>query len=155
MYSLPSRRIRLFKFRKPVAVRSNQIITQRHNIFNGKLTLQMRIQHCGLVNGFLPMSHAVRLLTTTTLTLEEIALRVGLQNRAQMGAAFRRLYGVTPGVYCRLPPAQRQLPNPLRRFDIRIIHALVECKLIVFFRHSRVRWPNSEQCCFITASNRQ
>ena len=53
----------------------------------------MRIQHCGLVNGFLPMSHAVRLLATTALTLEEIALRVGLQNRAQMGAAFRRLYG--------------------------------------------------------------
>ena len=68
----------------------------------------MRIQHCGLVNGFLPMSHAVRLLATTALTLEEIALRVGLQNRAQMGAAFRRLYGVTPGAYCRLPPAQRQ-----------------------------------------------
>ena len=35
-----------------------------------------------------------------------------LQNGAQLGAAFRGLYGVTPGAYRRLPPAQRQLPNP-------------------------------------------
>ena len=57
------------------------------------------------------MFHAARLLTTTALTLEEIAPRVGLQNGAQLGAAFRGLYGVTPGAYRRLPPAQRQLPN--------------------------------------------
>lgn len=88
MYSLPSRRIRLFKFRNPVAVRSNQIITQRHNIINGKLTLQMRIQHCGLINVFLPMSHAARLLATTTLTLEEIAPTLGCKTEHRWARRF-------------------------------------------------------------------
>ena len=55
------------------------------------------------------MSQAARLLTTTALTLEEIAPRVGLQNGAQLGAAFRGLYGITPGSYRRQP---RNLPNP-------------------------------------------
>ncbi len=55
------------------------------------------------------MSQAARLLTTTALTLEEIAPRVGLQNGAQLGAAFRGLYGITPGSYRRQP---RSLPNP-------------------------------------------
>ncbi|MGN0971885.1 MAG: AraC family ligand binding domain-containing protein [Aristaeellaceae bacterium] len=47
------------------------------------------------------MEQAVRLLTGTTLTLEEIAPRVGLQNGAQLGAAFRRAFGVAPGAYRR------------------------------------------------------
>ncbi|MGN1021135.1 MAG: AraC family transcriptional regulator [Aristaeellaceae bacterium] len=53
------------------------------------------------------MEQAARLLTGTSLTLEEIAPRVGLQNGAQLGAAFRRACGVTPGAYRRaggLPP---------------------------------------------------
>lgn len=47
------------------------------------------------------MEQAARLLTDTALTLEEIAPRVGLQNGAQLGAAFRRAYGMTPGEYRR------------------------------------------------------
>ena len=47
------------------------------------------------------MEQAVRLLTDTALTLEEIAPRVGLQNGAQLGAAFRKAYGVPPGAYRR------------------------------------------------------
>ena len=47
------------------------------------------------------MEQAARLLTGTALTLEEIAPRVGLQSGAQLGTAFRRAYGVTPGAYRR------------------------------------------------------
>ena len=47
------------------------------------------------------MEQAARLLTGTALTLEEIAPRVGLQSGAQLGTAFRRAFGVTPGAYRR------------------------------------------------------
>lgn len=47
------------------------------------------------------MRHAAQMLTDTTLTLEEIAHRVGLQTGSQLGVAFQRQYGVTPGRYRR------------------------------------------------------
>lgn len=47
------------------------------------------------------MRHAQQLLTTTTLTLEEIAHRIGLQTGAQLGTAFRAMYGISPGKYRR------------------------------------------------------
>ncbi|MGN0779343.1 MAG: AraC family ligand binding domain-containing protein [Aristaeellaceae bacterium] len=56
------------------------------------------------------MGHARQLLTTTPLTLEKIAHRVGLQTGAQLSAAFRSLYGIPPGQYRRtgsLPPGPR------------------------------------------------
>ncbi|MBQ8202062.1 MAG: AraC family transcriptional regulator [Clostridia bacterium] len=45
------------------------------------------------------MRHAEQLLTDTSLTLEEIAHRIGLQTGAQLGAAFKAARGVTPGAY--------------------------------------------------------
>lgn len=47
------------------------------------------------------MRHARQLLTSTTLTLDEIARRIGLQTGAQLGAAFRALHGVSPGQFRR------------------------------------------------------
>ena len=47
------------------------------------------------------MRRAAQLLVTTSLTLEEIAHRVGLQTGAQLGAAFRSLYHISPGQYRR------------------------------------------------------
>ena len=51
------------------------------------------------------MRHAAQMLVDTDLTLEEIAHRVGLQTGSQLGVAFRRQYGETPGQYRR---ARRQ-----------------------------------------------
>lgn len=45
------------------------------------------------------MRHAQHLLLTTTMPLEDIAHRIGLQTGAQLGAAFRTVYGITPGKY--------------------------------------------------------
>jgi len=45
------------------------------------------------------MRHAAQLLESTALTLDEIAHRIGLQTGAQLGVAFRRMYGATPGQY--------------------------------------------------------
>ena len=45
------------------------------------------------------MRHAEKLLSDTTLTLDEIALRVGLRTGAQLGVCFRNVYGITPGTY--------------------------------------------------------
>ena len=47
------------------------------------------------------MQHAEKLLCETALTLEEIAPRIGLRTGAQFGAAFRSVYGMTPGQYRR------------------------------------------------------
>lgn len=47
------------------------------------------------------MRHAAQMLTDTDLTLEAIAHRVGLQTGSQLGVAFRRQYGKTPGQYRR------------------------------------------------------
>ena len=47
------------------------------------------------------MHHARQLLEETSLTLEEIALRIGLRTGAQLGAAFRSVHGMTPGQYRR------------------------------------------------------
>ena len=45
------------------------------------------------------MRRAEQLLTETSLTLDEIALRVGLRTGAQLGAAFRAAHGTSPGQY--------------------------------------------------------
>lgn len=45
------------------------------------------------------MRHAEKLLTDTALTLDEIALRVGLRTGAQLGVCFRTVYGTSPGKY--------------------------------------------------------
>ena len=45
------------------------------------------------------MRRAAQLLTGSRLTLDEIAHRVGLQTGAQLGVAFKRMYGLTPGTY--------------------------------------------------------
>ncbi len=47
------------------------------------------------------MERAAQMLCATRLTLEEIALRVGLQTGAQLGVSFKAEYGVTPGQYRR------------------------------------------------------
>ena len=47
------------------------------------------------------MQHAEKLLKETSLTLEEIAPRIGLRTGAQFGAAFRSVYGMTPGQFRR------------------------------------------------------
>lgn len=48
------------------------------------------------------MRHACQLLSTTPLTLEGIAHRIGLQTGAQFGAAFKSFYGISPGEYRRM-----------------------------------------------------
>lgn len=45
------------------------------------------------------MRHAEKLLLDTTLTLDEIAPRVGLRTGAQLGVCFRAVHGVSPGRY--------------------------------------------------------
>ncbi|MDD6041317.1 MAG: AraC family transcriptional regulator [Clostridia bacterium] len=45
------------------------------------------------------MQHAEKLLTDTSLTLDEIASRVGLRTGAQLGVCFRSVYGTSPGRY--------------------------------------------------------
>ena len=45
------------------------------------------------------MQHAEQLLEQTSLTLDEVAHRVGLRTGAQLGAAFRSAHGVSPGQY--------------------------------------------------------
>lgn len=45
------------------------------------------------------MQHAEQMLRETTLTLDEIALRVGLRTGAQLGVSFRSIYGISPGKY--------------------------------------------------------
>lgn len=45
------------------------------------------------------MEQAARMLTSTALTLDEIAPRVGMQSGTQLGSAFRRRYGIPPGEY--------------------------------------------------------
>lgn len=45
------------------------------------------------------LRRARQLLAGSTLTVEEIARQVGLNTSAQLGAAFRRCYGVSPGHY--------------------------------------------------------
>jgi len=48
------------------------------------------------------MRHAEKMLTDTSLTLEEIASRVGLRTGTQLGVCFRNVYGITPGKYRKL-----------------------------------------------------
>ena len=48
------------------------------------------------------MRHARKLLLETTLSLEEIALRIGLHTGAQLGVCFRNVYGTPPGKYRKL-----------------------------------------------------
>ena len=45
------------------------------------------------------MRHAERLLMDTTLTLDELAPRVGLRTGTQLGVCFKAVYGVSPGRY--------------------------------------------------------
>ncbi len=45
------------------------------------------------------MRHAEKMLMDTALTLDEIALRVGLCTGAQLGVCFKSVYGTTPGKY--------------------------------------------------------
>lgn len=45
------------------------------------------------------LQRARQLLAGSTLTVEEIARQVGLNTGAQLGAAFRRVYGISPGGY--------------------------------------------------------
>jgi len=45
------------------------------------------------------MRHAEKILTDTSLTLDEVATRVGLRTGAQLGVCFRNIYGVPPGKY--------------------------------------------------------
>lgn len=45
------------------------------------------------------MQHAEQMLKQTNLTLDEIALRVGLRTGAQLGVCFRNIYGMSPGKY--------------------------------------------------------
>ena len=45
------------------------------------------------------MRHAEKLLTDTSLTLDEIAPRVGLRTGAQLGVCFKAVYGMSPGKY--------------------------------------------------------
>lgn len=47
------------------------------------------------------MERAAQMLRATRLTLEEIALRIGMQTGAQLGVAFKAVYGVTPGRFRR------------------------------------------------------
>lgn len=49
------------------------------------------------------MRHAAKLLLDTSLTLDEIALRIGLQTGAQLGVSFKAVYGTTPGKYRKNP----------------------------------------------------
>jgi len=55
------------------------------------------------------MRHAAQLLTDTSLTVEEIARRVGLQTGAQLGTAFRSYFGTPPGRYRSLTEEERQM----------------------------------------------
>lgn len=52
------------------------------------------------------MRHAERLLMDTTLTIDEIAPRVGLRTGAQLGVCFKAVYGVSPGRHRRLHHAR-------------------------------------------------
>lgn len=45
------------------------------------------------------MQHACELLSSTNLTMESIAHRIGMQTSAQLGAAFKSFYGISPGEY--------------------------------------------------------
>lgn len=45
------------------------------------------------------MRHAEKLLTETALTLDEIALRVGLRTGTQLGVSYKAVYGISPGRY--------------------------------------------------------
>ncbi len=53
------------------------------------------------------MRHARQLLATTSLTLDEIARRIGLQTGAQLGAAFKAMHGLSPGRYRRQKEKER------------------------------------------------
>jgi len=55
------------------------------------------------------MWHAAQLLTATSLTLDEIARRVGLQTGSQLGTAFRGYFGISPGKYRSIPGEERQM----------------------------------------------
>lgn len=47
------------------------------------------------------MRHAQQLLKESSLTLEQIATRIGLRTGAQLGVAFRKMLGMLPGQYRR------------------------------------------------------
>lgn len=55
------------------------------------------------------MRHARTLLLKTTLTLDEIALRVGLRTGAQLGVCFRNTYQTTPGKFRKAHARHTQL----------------------------------------------
>lgn len=54
------------------------------------------------------MRHAQQLLLDTTLPLEAIAHRIGLQTGAQLGAAFKAMYRMTPGQFRKEQQALRR-----------------------------------------------
>ena len=45
------------------------------------------------------MRHARQLLLTTSLTLEDVAHRIGLQTGTQLGTVFRAYHGISPGAF--------------------------------------------------------
>lgn len=65
------------------------------------------------------MGHAAQLLADTALTLEEIARRVGLQTGAQLGTAFRRYYGMTPGRYRAMTDEEKMTFHARRKTERR------------------------------------
>lgn len=65
------------------------------------------------------MRHARQLLVSTSLTLDEIAHRIGLQTGAQLGAAFRTVYGISPGKFRKMQEeassaSNESFSNPVR-----------------------------------------
>lgn len=66
---------------------------------------RVMMEHCGAspkdMLRRIRMERAAQMLRATRLTLEDIALRVGLQTGAQLGVSFKAEYGLTPGQYRR------------------------------------------------------
>ena len=59
--------------------------------------------------------HAQQLLKTTSLTMEEIARRIGLCTGAQFGTLFRSMQGISPGKYRQLEREKEAAPQRLGR----------------------------------------
>lgn len=59
--------------------------------------------------------HAQQLLKTTSLTMEEIARRIGLCTGAQFGTLFRSMQGISPGKYRQLEREKEAAPQRLER----------------------------------------
>ena len=59
--------------------------------------------------------HAQQLLKTTSLTMEEIARRIGLCTGAQFGTLFRSMQGISPGKYRQQEREKEAAPQRLER----------------------------------------